>query len=61
VGHLGCFHSLAIINKAAINMGVLVPLLNLTYIPLGISLRVELLDHTAVLFLVFEEPQYCFP
>jgi hypothetical protein len=45
VGHLGCFHNLAIVNSAAINMGVQVPWSNLCHILLGISPRVVLLDH----------------
>jgi hypothetical protein len=53
VGHLGCLHSLVIVKNAVVNMGVKVPLLNLTYIPLGISLGVVLLDHMGVLFLAF--------
>jgi hypothetical protein len=37
VGHLGCFHNLAIVNSAAINMGVQVPLnlLHFFYIPMS--------------------------
>jgi hypothetical protein len=41
LGHLGCFHNLAIVNSAAINMDVQVPL---EYSLLGISPRVVLLD-----------------
>jgi hypothetical protein len=52
VGHRGCFHNLAIVNSAAINMSVQVPLDNLSHIPLGISLGVVLLDHMADLCLV---------
>jgi hypothetical protein len=35
VGNLGCFHSLATVDDAAINMGVQVPLLELDLHSLG--------------------------
>jgi hypothetical protein len=38
---------LAIVNSAAINMGVQSLWSNLSCIPLGISLEMELLDHMA--------------
>jgi hypothetical protein len=50
VGHLGCFHSLAVVNSTVINMGVQVFFNNLSHIPLGIVLGVVLLDHMADLF-----------
>jgi hypothetical protein len=53
VGHLGYFHSLTIVNNAAINIDVQVLYCNLTHISLGISIGVDLLDYMAVLFLVF--------
>jgi hypothetical protein len=53
VGHLGCFHSLAIVNSSTINMGVRVPWLEPDLRSLGIYIAVVLLDYMAGLFLVF--------
>ena len=50
-GHLGCFHVLAIVNRAAMNNGIHVSfsiLISSAYIP-----GVGLLGHMVVLFLVF--------
>ena len=51
-GHLGCFHLLAIVNNAAINMKRQISLLNPVFNPLGISPEVKLLDHGVILFLI---------
>ena len=57
----GCFCHLAIVNHATMNMAVercfRDPAFNLFWSTPG----VELLDHMAVLFLVFEDPLYCCP
>ena len=50
-GHLGCFHVLAIMNSAAMNTGVCVSFFSFGY--LRVYVGVGLLDHMAVLFLVF--------
>ena len=52
-GHLGCFHVLAIINSAAMNIGVHVPLSILRF-PRCVCPAVGLLGHKAVLFPVFK-------
>jgi hypothetical protein len=53
IGQAGCFPCLAIVDTAAIIMGVQGLYCVLTYIPSDIFLRVVLLDFIVVLFLVF--------
>ena len=50
-GHLGCFHVLAIVNSAAMNIGVYVSLSDL--VSSVCMPRVALLGHIALLFPVF--------
>ena len=52
-GHLGYVHVLAIVNSAAINLGV--HIFSELWFLLDICLGVELQDHMVALFLVFKE------
>ena len=51
-GHLGCFHVLAIVNSAAVNIGVHVSFQIYGFVRIY-GPGVGLLDHMVVLFLVF--------
>ena len=50
-GYLGCFHVLAIVNSAEMNIGIHVSFS--IFISSGYMPRVGLLSHMVVLFLVF--------
>ena len=52
-GHLGCFHVLAIVNNAAVNIGVHISVQISVLFSSGKYPGVELLDHMVVLFLIF--------
>jgi len=51
IGHVGCIHVLAIVNSAAVNIGVHVSFS--VKVLSGYMTRVGLLDHMVVLYLVF--------
>ena len=50
-----------IVNNAAMNIGVHISFLISFLFSSDKYSDVELLDHMVVLFLIFEEPPYCFP
>ena len=61
-GHLDCFHTLAILSNAAVNMGVQIRLWdNDFFCPLGVYPEVGMLIHMVVLFLISWGTSILFP
>ena len=60
-GHLGCFHVLAILSSAAVNIGIYISFQIRVFVFPDIYPGVGLLDHMAALFLVFKETHCSFP
>ena len=54
--HFGCFHVLAIVNSASMNIGMHVSFQIMVFFEY--KPRSTLLDHMATLFLIFKEPSY---
>ena len=59
--HLGCFHLLAIVNNAAMNIDVHKPLQGPAFKGFQMYTRIELMDHIIILFLTFRGASILFP
>lgn len=58
--HLLCFHLLAVVNRAAVNMGVQISLQDPAAVLLGVHPAVGLLGHMLSLFRLFLGPSILF-